>query len=78
MQLKTIEKLCCPFDKQDLKLTIVTQDMHETVLEGILHCTHCKRIYPIIQGIPIMAPDEYREMSLEQPLLERWGQAKLL
>jgi hypothetical protein len=30
------------------------------------------RIYPVVKGIPIMSPDEYREFKLEQPLLKRW------
>lgn len=72
MRIKTIEKLCCPFDKSDLDLTVITQDKTENITEGLLICDHCKRVYPIISGIPIMSPDEYREFKLEQPVLERW------
>lgn len=72
MKLETIEKLCCPFDKQDLTLKIVGKDEHENILEGCLNCPECARIYPIIKGIPIMNPDEYREAQLEQPVLDRW------
>ncbi len=72
MKLETIEKLCCPFDKQDLTLKIVGKDEHENILEGWLNCPECARIYPIIKGIPIMNPDEYREAQLEQPVLDRW------
>jgi uncharacterized protein len=73
MRLETIHKLCCPFDKHDLELTVVTRDIEGNVLEGYLHCPECKRIYPIVKGIPIMNPDEYRELQLEQPLLDRWA-----
>lgn len=73
MRLKTIEKLCCPFDKQDLSLKVLVKDTEENVLEGFFTCQHCHRIYPIIQGVPIMSPDEYREPKLEQPILEKWG-----
>jgi len=72
MKITTINKLCCPFDKADLSLQIFTQDLEQTVLEGLLTCKACERYYPIIKGIPIMSPDEYREFKLEQPLLESW------
>ena len=72
MKLETIEKLCCPFDKQDLTLKIIAEDAQENILEGWLNCPECTRIYPIIKGIPIMNPDEYREAQLEQPVLDRW------
>lgn len=72
MRLKTIEKLCCPFDKQDLDLKVLAKDMEENVIEGILSCIHCRRKYPIVYGVPIMSPDEYRQINLEQPIMERW------
>ncbi|WP_295769609.1 Trm112 family protein [uncultured Mucilaginibacter sp.] len=72
MKLKTIEKLCCPFDKHDLTLQVLAKDTTENIIEGILSCTHCQRKYPIVYGVPIMAPDEYRQIPLEQPILERW------
>ncbi|WP_373057615.1 Trm112 family protein [Zunongwangia sp. H14] len=72
MKFATINKLCCPFDKEEIKLTSISKDLEENVIEGFLTCTKCKRIYPIIKGIPIMNPDEYREYKLEQPILEKW------
>jgi uncharacterized protein YbaR (Trm112 family) len=72
MRLSTIDKLCCPFDKSDLELTIIKQTEEREVLEGFLTCSQCNRLYPFVKGIPIMSPDEYREFSLEKPLLERW------
>ncbi|MDT3404145.1 Trm112 family protein [Mucilaginibacter terrae] len=72
MKLKTIEKLCCPFDKHDLTLQVLAKDTTESIIEGILSCTHCQRKYPIVYGVPIMAPDEYRQIQLEQPVMERW------
>jgi uncharacterized protein YbaR (Trm112 family) len=74
MRLETIQKLCCPFDKSDLELTIAVKDLNENVQEGFLTCSTCKRIYPFVKGIPIMSPDEYREPAMEQPLLERMQQ----
>lgn len=72
MHLKTINKLCCPFDKQDLSLQVLTRDTGSNILEGILTCTECKRKYPIVYGVPVMAPDDYRQLELEQPIMEQW------
>lgn len=74
MRLSTIEKLCCPFDKSDLQLQIIAKDLEENILEGILTCKTCNRYYPIVKGVPILSPDEYREANLEQPMLENWQQ----
>ncbi len=59
-------------DKSELELTTIASDIHGNILQGFLTCSECERIYPIVQGIPIMSPDEYREYKLEQPLLDRW------
>lgn len=72
MRITTINKLCCPFDKADLSLQIITQDIDKNVLEGLLTCSQCNRYFPIVKGIPIMSPDEFRESKLEQPLIESW------
>lgn len=72
MRPETISKLCCPFDKADLALTTITKDVQGNILEGFFNCGKCQRIYPIVKGIPIMSPDEYRETTLELPLLNKW------
>jgi len=72
MKQSFLLKLACPFDKHELDIRIISQEQEE-ILEGILTCTQCKRYYPIVHGVPIMSPDEYREASLETPLLEKWG-----
>lgn len=72
MRIETIKKLCCPFDKGELELTEITKDINGDILEGFFVCSECTRLYPIIKGIPVMSPDEYREFELEQPLLIKW------
>lgn len=74
MKLETIKKLCCPFDKAELDLTSIAQDINSNIIEGFFICKECKRLYPIVKGIPIMSPDEYREFKLEQPLLDKWSE----
>jgi uncharacterized protein YbaR (Trm112 family) len=77
MKQSFLNKLACPFDKNNLSIKIYKQDQDE-ILEGVLTCTQCQRYYPILHGIPIMSPDEYREISLEIPLLEKWGERLLM
>lgn len=73
MKNSTIEKLCCPFDLADLSLQVFSKNIHSKILEGMLTCSQCGRQYPIVHGVPIMAPDEYRQNELEQPILQKWA-----
>jgi len=70
MKIRTIHKLCCPFDKGDLKLEIIEQTLDKDIRMGSLICTSCRRYYPIISGIPIMNPDEYRDIEIEHAYYE--------
>lgn len=72
MKPSLVKKLCCPFDKEALELKIFVQDTDQKIVEGMLTCAHCKRYYLIAYGVPIMTPDEYRELPMETPLLARW------
>lgn len=72
MKTSLLEKLCCPQDQYDLALQVFSQKEDE-IIEGLFTCPQCQRYYPIIYGIPIMTPDEYREKALEAPILEKWG-----
>ena len=77
MRREFADKLCCPMDKQELELHIFhieeIENDEDEILEGLFICPECQRYYPVIYGIPIMTPDEYRETALEAPLLEKWG-----
>ncbi len=72
MKASFVQKLACPMDKQDLALKTITTNTDGDIIEGILTCHHCKRYYPIIHGVPILSPDEYREKALEEPVIRRW------
>lgn len=73
MRTSLLDKLCCPQDKHDLELQVFAKKENGDILEGLFTCPACKRYYPIIYGIPIMTPDEFREKALEAPLLKKWG-----
>lgn len=72
MTPELIHKLACPMDKQDLTLKVYVKDTEGHIIEGMLHCAHCNRQYPIIYGLPILAPDEYRQPALEDNITRRW------
>ena len=73
MTKELLEKLCCPIDKHDLEMNIINETEDGEILEGLLTCPECNRYFPVIYGIPILIPDEYREESMEKPLLKKWG-----
>lgn len=73
MKKLLLHKLCCPIDKSDLQHRIFKEDEKGEIIEGLLTCSECGRYYPIIYGLPIMTPDEYREKPLEEPILNKWG-----
>lgn len=67
------EKLCCPIDKHDLNIRVFVKHENGEIIEALLSCPECSRYYPVIYGIPIMTPDEYRDKSIEAPTLKKWG-----
>lgn len=73
MQRKLFEKMCCPFDKQELKVNLFKEDENNEIYEGLITCSTCNRYFPIVSGIPIMSPDDYRQKELELPVLSKWG-----
>lgn len=67
------KKLCCPIDKSDLDIQIFAQHEDGEIIEALLTCTKWNRYYPVIYGIPIMTPDEYRDKAIEGATLKKWG-----
>lgn len=60
-------------DKHDLNMRVFVKHESGEILEALLTCPDCGRYYPVIYGIPIMTPDEYRDKSIEAPTLKKWG-----
>lgn len=73
MKASLAEKLCCPIDKHDLEMKVITQNEAGDIIEALLSCPECKRYYPVIYGVPVMTPDEYRDKSIEAPRLRQWS-----
>ena len=62
--------LACPIDKHHpLELHVVKEGSE--IDEGALHCESCSRFYPIIDGIPILLPDELRDKKQDIRFLKR-------
>ena len=53
--------LCCPVDKADLTLNEKYQEENGEVTTGSLTCSECGRVFPIIDKIPRLLPDIFRE-----------------
>lgn len=65
-----IDILACPIDKHyPLELLVVKEGRE--VDEGALRCESCSRFYPIIDGIPILLPDELRDKRQDMEFLKR-------
>lgn len=72
MMQKTLDKLCCPFDKYNLEITKIIHEISGEIIEGFLICQECNHIFPIINGIPVLIPDEYRDQQLEENFYQKW------
>jgi uncharacterized protein YbaR (Trm112 family) len=60
MKRRLLAIIARPIDKNSLELMkFVSND--EEVVEGVLICLKCNRIYPIVQGIPILLQEELTE-----------------
>lgn len=66
-----LDVLVCPIDKSTLQLRVFVESQDE-IVEGVLICSTCKRLYPIIRGIPVLLPDELRDRAMEQEFFNRW------
>lgn len=73
MTEQLLDKLCCPIDKHELEINIFTESEDGEILEALMTCPECHRYFPVIYGIPVLIPDEYRDKSLEEPMLAEWG-----
>ena len=64
MNKSLLEILACPMDKHH-PLELHGAGDQETIESGALYCTECGRFYLIMEGIPVMLPDDLRDRSAE-------------
>ena len=73
MRKSLIDILACPIDKHHpLQLSIFKEEK-DIIVDGALICTECQRFFPIIDEIPIMLPEELRDMKTDQGFVAKWG-----
>ena len=66
------QKLACPYDKSAPLTLSVFRIAGDAIVQGLLECPSCDRYYPIIGGVPVLLPDDYRDPALEMPFLLQW------
>lgn len=71
MKRLMLDILACPIDKH-YPLELFELQLKDEIEEGVLYCEKCSRYYPIIDGIPVMLPDELRERQRDIDFLIRW------
>ena len=58
--MELMEILVCPTCRGELDLSVTERDGDE-IVEGVLTCTECDEIYPIVNTIPNMLPPSLRD-----------------
>lgn len=67
-----LDIIACPIDKSyPLELREFKSNDDE-VVEGVLICLRCNRIYPIVEGIPLLLQEELRDKEIEQAFMKSW------
>lgn len=71
MKPKLMDILACPIDKYyPLKLYVFKGK--EEIEEGLIVCPKCNRVYPIMEEIPHMLPDDLRDKDEDVAFLRKW------
>jgi len=71
MKRKLMEILACPIDKY-YPLALHVFKEKEEIEEGLIVCPKCNRVYPIMEEIPHMLPDELRDRDEDVAFLQKW------
>jgi len=72
MNKTMMDILACPIDKNHPLELFEINEKDNVISEGALFCEKCSRFYPIIEGIPIMLPDELRNKKQEVDFLKNY------
>ena len=71
MNKTMMEILACPIDKNHpLELFEINQK-EDVIIEGVIFCPKCSRLYPIMEEIPIMLHDDLRDKKHEMEFLNK-------
>jgi uncharacterized protein YbaR (Trm112 family) len=64
--------LVCPIDRHRPLDLIEFNARDQLVVDGAILCSECGRYYPIIDEIPVMLPDKYRNAREDLEFLQKW------
>ena len=69
MRKKMMDILACPADKHFPLELFESEAAGDEVVQGALYCTGCSRFYPILEGIPVLLPDDLRDKKRDLEFL---------
>ena len=58
----------------EVPLNTCMECSRKEVIVGVIVCLNCGRWYPIMEGIPIMLDDEYRDEKLYKKFISKYGE----
>jgi uncharacterized protein YbaR (Trm112 family) len=73
MQRRLLDILACPMDRHHPLELMEFASEGDTIVEGVLLCSECGRYYPITEEIPVMLPDNLRNMKEDLGFLQKWS-----
>ncbi|MCX8195716.1 MAG: hypothetical protein N3F67_01330 [Acidilobaceae archaeon] len=67
------KRFCSLYGKpaQEVPLSECSSCVHREVVEGVIVCSNCGRWYPILEGIPVMLVDKYRNPREDEAFVRR-------
>ena len=60
MKRKLLQILSCPYDENTYLELKIKREKNEVITEGVLMCQKCGRVFPIINKIPYLLPDDLK------------------
>lgn len=63
MKEELLKILSCPYN-QDTHLEMkVRKKQNDEIIDGVLPCEKCERLFPIIGGVPYLLPDDLKSKN---------------
>lgn len=63
MKSALLKILSCPYNEDSHLEMSVRKKENDEIIEGVLKCEKCERIFPIINGVPYLLPDDLKSKN---------------
>lgn len=63
MKGELLKILSCPYNEDSHLEMRVRKKENNEIIEGVLTCEKCERIFPIISGVPYLLPDDFKSKN---------------